>query len=41
MAAEIAAHHAKGPHILSDKVKAGIEQPLVGLDLCPCDPLTT
>src|SRR5258708_31972759 len=27
--AEIAAHHANGPHILRDKIKNNIEQPLV------------
>ena len=41
IAAEVAAHNAKGPHILSDEVKANIEQPLVGLDHCPSDPLAS
>lgn len=35
IAAEIAAHNAKGPHILSDEIKNNLEQPLVGLDLYP------
>jgi len=29
IAAEIAAHNAKGPHILSDEIKNNLEQPAV------------